>query len=179
MTLVNPTTSRPSWLPNLRALGVLGAVLLACSAEDGAEAPPPSGSPSRAGAEGEAGPPGPPGEKGDPGVMNATEAIGNQTGPLPVTGSVVTVGGRLVVTVSGTGYRETVGTLGFDVSIAGTSIGSVNGFTNQGLSHKTLPTRTFVVTGIPAGSHGVMITAQDETLTDENDYFNASVVEIR
>ncbi|MBX3192100.1 MAG: hypothetical protein KF819_34235 [Labilithrix sp.] len=171
------------------ALGIatafVGAVI-ACSA-DGSQAPPeqPTETPGRTGAAGEAGlpgPAGPPGQegpKGDPGVINVSEPIGNRAGGLPVSGTFMSTGGRLVITVSGSGYRAVGGTLGISVLIDGAAVGAVNAFTNEASSHKALPVRSLVVTGIAAGNHTIAIAAQADTLTDLNDYFNATVLEVR
>ncbi len=132
-----------------------------------------------AGAPGPAGEAGPPGPKGDTGFVDVTEAFGNKPGPLPASGTFTSTGGKLVVTVSGTAYRTTTGTIGYDVAIDTNPIGSVNAFTNEPNSHKALPVRTFVVTGIAAGSHTIDFAAQANTVSDGNDYFNATVLEVR
>jgi hypothetical protein len=160
-------------------------ILLAACAQGGTGAPPEQTNepPARNGANGEAGAngeQGPPGPKGDPGVIGVVEAIGNKAGPLPVSGTFSSTGGKLVVTVSATGYRgAAAGTIGVAVSIDGKSIGTMNGFTNEPASHKTLPTRTFVVQGIAAGAHTLSVAADANTLTDINDYFDATILELR
>lgn len=159
------------------------ALLALCTLLTAASCASPDEGPSRIiGAPGPAGPPGeagPPGPKGDSPAVAAKEAIGNAPGPLPLNGSVTTGGGRLLLTISGSGYRqETPGTLGIDVTIDGTPMGSINAYTNEILSHKTLPARTLVIEGLIAGTHTVTLVAQADTMTDANDYFNVTVVEL-
>ncbi len=145
-----------------------------------------AGATGAAGPGGDAGPAGPKGDAGTPAFTEATEIFSNTpaTGGLPLTSAAfTTTGGKLVLTVSGSGWRANAdgpGTLGFDVSIDGNPVGSINGFTNYVDDHRTLPTRTFVVSGIAAGNaHTLTIAAQAKTTTDLNDYFNATLVEYK
>ena len=163
------------------------AVLVACAEGEPSSSTSLPGTPGAPGSPGEAGAPGPVGEKGEkgdpggPGVVAATEPFANQNGPLPVTGMFTSMGGRLLVTISGSCFRTAVGsgTLGLDVAIDGTKVGSINGFTNEPQSHRTLPTRTFVLQTVPAGNHNISLAVQPDTVTDTNDYFNVTVVELR
>jgi hypothetical protein len=148
------------------------------SSDSSQEPPLPArnGENGEAGAAGEAGPPGP---KGDPGVVGVTEAIGNHPGGAIISGPFTSTGGKLMITLSGSGYRTgTAGTLGFDVSIDTMNVGAFNGFTNELASHKVLPVRTLVVSGVAAGNHTITIAPQANTITDINDYFNATVLEL-
>ena len=168
---------------NLRALLAFGGLLVACAA-DGTKNPPElaNETPARVGAAGEAGPPGPPGEsgtKGEPGLLNVAEVLGSKAGALPVDATFATTGGRILLSVSGTAYRATAGPIGLDVSLDGAVIGSLKTFTNEPASHKAFPARTFVVQGIAAGNHAISIAPQLDTLSDTNDYFNATLVEVR
>jgi hypothetical protein len=133
----------------------------------------------------EAGPRGEKGDKGDRGdsvFAVAREVIGNApaAGGVPVSGTVTTAGGRVILTVSGAGYRTAgAGPLGFDVVIDNATVGAVNGFTNEPLSHRAMPVRTMVLETLPAGEHTVRLVPQPDTTVDENDFFNATVVELR
>jgi len=121
-------------------------------------------------------------DAGEPAGTTATEVLGNKQGPVPLSGTFTSKGGRLTVTLSGSGYRAaggTSGTLGLALTIDAVAVGTVNGFTNEPLSHKALPVRTFVVDSIAAGQHTLAVTAQIDTITDANDYFNATVMELR
>ena len=109
--------------------------------------------------------------------------FGNRPGPLPLSERFTTSGGKLLIAVSGSGYRALdagAGLLGIDVLIDGVKVGSINGFTNEPESHKTLPSRTFYLQqGAAVGMHTLTISAQLDTLTDGNDFFNATIIEVR
>lgn len=138
-----------------------------------------SGERGPAGAAGAQGPKGDKGDKGDSVAASVKEVFGNRTGALPITGALTTNGGHLIITVSGSAYRNTTaGTIGFDITIDGTPVGVINGFTNEPGSHKTLPARTLVIQDLIAGNHEVKITAQTDTMTDFNDYFHLTALEL-
>jgi hypothetical protein len=178
-------------MTRLLKMASIAAVLAGCAEGDPStsttQQPGPTGAAGQPGNPGEPGPPGPPGAKGDPGdagvpgVVAVTEPFANQKGPLPVSGLFTSAGGRLIITVSGSAFRTAIGsgTLGFDVAIDGIKIGSINGFTNEPQSHRTLPTRTFVVQTVGAGNHTISLAVQLDTVTDANDYFNITVVELQ
>jgi hypothetical protein len=186
-------------------LAAASLVVGACSADDGAAGQQgPTGSPGAAGAAGangergaqgapgtpgspgtagEAGASGPRGATGDAGasaIVAANNTLGNIAGPLPKTGTFTTNGGTILLTVSGTMWvNGGPGFMGLDVAVDSTAIGSVNAFTNEGNSHKTLPTRVYVVPGLAAGDHTITLSAQNGTTTDASDFFSATVVEFR
>src|SRR5262245_26996168 len=102
----------------LRGLGRDGLVVLcvlAACADSSAEPAGGGGQPTEppgAGPAGSAGAQGPKGDKGDKGdstIVTAKEVIANKgaTGGLPLSGTLTTTGGKLVLTVSGSGYRAT------------------------------------------------------------------------
>ncbi len=163
------------------------ALAAACSTDDGTS-PSPAGvtTPGRSGVAGEAGAPGEKGDKGepgDPGILGAVEVFGNRPGPLPLSERFTTSGGKLLITVSGSGYRALEaggGPLGIDVLIDGVKVASINGFTNEPESHKTLPSRTlYLQQGAAVGMHTLTISAHVDTTTDANDFFNATIIELR
>jgi hypothetical protein len=150
----------------------------------------PAGTAGAAGAQGSQGPQGDAGAQGEAGakgeagvnsVTTVTTLFNNTAGPLPLTsGNFASAGGKLLVTVSGSAWKTTGGTIGIDVTLDGNAIGSVNAFTNEGNSHKTLPTATFVVDGVAAGAaHTVTLTGQALTNSDTNDYYNVIVEELK
>ncbi len=141
--------------------------------------PGPAGAKGEAGAPGPAGPAGPAGPMGEAGVVGETEVLAERAGPLPVSTTFKSNGGTLLVTVSGSAYTNVGGSLAFDVGIDTMQLGAVKGFSNDIQSHKTLPTRTFVVTGLPGGTHTIGFTAEMNTLSDSNDVYNATVLELR
>jgi hypothetical protein len=157
-------------------------LLFGCAA-DGSSSPPDlntqSTLPGRPGEAGEAGPPGQRGEKGDPGIIASTEVMANTPGALPLTANFTSQGGRLLVTVSGSGYRAAAGTIGMTVSIDGTPIGDVKSFTNEPSSHKAFVARQFVVQTVAAGTHAILLEPLAGTASDLNDYFTATILELR
>lgn len=135
--------------------------------------------PGRQGEPGEAGPPGPRGEKGESGVLAATELIANATA-LPESATFASQGGRLVITASGSGFRgATAGTIGMALAIDSVPIANVTGYTNETGSHKAFVPRQLVVSNITAGQHTLTLTALADTSTDQNDYFNVTILELR
>jgi hypothetical protein len=123
-------------------------------------------------------------------VIPAIKAIGgaafapkamlqNQRGALPITSPTFTsLGGRLKVTFTGTAYAASAATIGVNLAIDGVVRGSLNGYTNEGLSHKALHSTTLILSGIAAGTHTITLSAQAGTITDANDYFSCIVEEL-
>jgi hypothetical protein len=109
-----------------------------------------------------------------------TPIFRNANGPLPRTSeSFATMGGPLLITVSGTAFGNVVESLGIDVAVDANLLGSVNVYAGEIASHKTFPSVTFYVVGIPAGlSHTIVLTAQAGTQTDINDYYDVIVEEL-
>ncbi len=74
-----------------------------------------------------------------------TSLFQNQRGPLPLAGTFTTSGGNILVTASGSGYRQTNGgTIGMRVNIDGATLGVARTYTNEVGSHKA-----FVLTSVP------------------------------
>jgi hypothetical protein len=180
----SPPSSRFSSSSSFRWRDALFACFLVASCAEGDDQPTQSG--LREGAErgpaGEAGAQGPKGDKGDKGdgvTASVKEVFGNRAGALPLTGALTTTGGRLLITASGSGYRTaTAGTIGFDITIDGTPVGALNFFTNEAGSHRTVPARTLVIQDLIGGNHEIKISAQADTMTDGNDYFHLTVMEL-
>lgn len=166
----------------MRRFLFLASLLLACGDEP-SDTGTPIGRNGANGAAGNAGSQGEKGEKGDKGdstTVVVRELIGNVGSALPVSGQMATQGGRLLVTVSGSAYRGTTGgVMGFDITVDGTVIGSMNAFANEFGSHKAFAARTFVVENLIPGQHTFAIAAQVDTLTDANDFFNMLVQELK
>ena len=110
-----------------------------------------------------------------------TVVMDNSAGPLGTTGktgSFTSTGGPLLVIVSGTGYASENDALLIAVQLDGKSLGTLKGYTNEGSSHKALPTRAFSVPAAAAGTHTVGILAGATNLvTNSGDYFSVTVVE--
>jgi hypothetical protein len=98
-------------------------------------------------------------------------------GALPLDFTFTTGGGTLLVMVSGSAYSATGGGIGATVSLDGTGLGTLFTYTNEAGSHKAFPAQSFVVQR-PAGSHTVSFAAVAGTLTDGNDPFYVTVLEL-
>ena len=98
-------------------------------------------------------------------------------GALPVQHTFSSSGGTLLVMVSGSGWANVVGGIAATVSLDGTELGTLTTFTNETGSHKAFPSQSFVVAR-PAGAHTLRFEAVGNTLTDANDVFQATVLEL-
>ena len=83
-----------------------------------------------------------------------------------------------MIFAAGSGYRAAGGQIGMFVFVDGRNVGIARSFTNEPGSHKTFSTGHFIVTGIPAGGHTMTLTLWNSTITDINDFFNVSVLEL-
>ncbi len=120
-------------------------------------------------------------------------------GPLPKEATYTSKGGTLIISASGSGYRDTNthGLIGMIVYIDGAQWGWTSVYTNEKNSHKAFVDDYIVVSGLPAGEHTIRLgelssqpwaaqqcgTASETdqtpcTTTDGNDRFQVVVVEI-
>lgn len=113
-------------------------------------------------------------------MWNVTQVINNRQGGLPLTsGTFTTGGGTLVVIASGSGFSTAGGSnIGMSVQIDSATIGYVRAFTNEASSHKVFSANALVRKGIDAGSHTITLSAFSGTNTDQNDWFNVTVLEL-
>jgi hypothetical protein len=143
----------------------------------------PAGPPGPAGPRGAAGPAGaigatgPAGPRGPAGVGRARLALDNVAGALPKSGSFESGAGPVLIMVSGSAFRSLPGVMSLTVQLDGTALGAMTTFTNEGLSHKTFPMRSFVRT-VAAGNHTVTLSVGAATLTDGNDFFTVTVLDL-
>jgi hypothetical protein len=87
-------------------------------------------------------------------------------------------GGTVMLFVSGSAYRSTMGGLvGIDVIVDGTSVGSVRAFTNEIASHKVFVSTPFVV-DLTAGAHTIQLQPLPDTASDFNDPFVVVALEL-
>jgi len=108
---------------------------------------------------------------------NATTVI-NAFGALPQTNNFTTGGGTLVISASGSGYASTSDTLiGMDISVDGVVIDSCVLTANPASVHLAFAPKTFVKTGLAAGSHQLVLSPRSGTITD-NDSFCVTVMEL-
>jgi hypothetical protein len=106
----------------------------------------------------------------------AQVVMDNVTGPLPRTATFQTNGNPALLIVSGTAYAAGNTLLSVNVHLDGEQIGELRGYTNEGSSHKTLPTRVFRAT-LAGGTHSLML-AGGSGIFDVNDFFSVTVVEL-
>jgi hypothetical protein len=76
---------------------------------------------------------------------------------LPRTGTFSSSGGVLLVLASASAFSSAIGTMQVDVTLDGSVVGSLLGYTNEASSHKALSSNPIVLTGIPAGMHTVKL----------------------
>jgi hypothetical protein len=125
---------------------------------------------------------------------NVEANVIDRAGPLPLEGSFRSDGGVVLLTVSGSAFRNstTPGKLGFRIVFdnLGTLIDTVDGYTSERFSHKALPTDQILLHG-PPGLHTIRLEARNNsicgdpgetsgtycTATDANDTFSVSAVE--
>lgn len=114
-------------------------------------------------------------------MWQAIAVFSNSSGPLPITnGKFTTGGGTLMIFGYGSAYRTNPGTIGMDIFIDDRYCGCASVFTNEANSHK-LFSSNFIATSIPAGQHSATIkkfSDAPETLTDVNDNFNLTILEL-
>lgn len=133
-------------------------------------------------------------------AFNATDVFGNNTsGPLPISNTFTSNGGTLLITASGSGFRNSrlEGNIGMWVNVIdsnGSGIGyRIGTYTNERNSHKAFVTYQWVLEDKPAGTYTIRLTEADDlfdcntaaedmrdycTTTDSNDKFHVTVLEI-
>jgi hypothetical protein len=112
-------------------------------------------------------------------MWKVTQFFDAIAGPLPRTSAAFTTGGgTLVLFASGSGFASGVQKIGMEIRIDGAVKGHAKSYTNEPNSHKAFTTNLLVIAGIPAGSHTVTLATWNNTLTDSNDFFTATVLEL-
>ncbi|HEV7642502.1 MAG TPA: hypothetical protein VGO50_01045 [Pyrinomonadaceae bacterium] len=97
-------------------------------------------------------------------------------GPLPLTVPFQTAGdGNVVFFISGSAWSQAAGPLSISLYLDGQKIGSALGFTNEGVSHKTLVPAFFPST-VTYGQHKIVLQVDGSTVTDLNDNFNVTLI---
>lgn len=112
--------------------------------------------------------------------VTALTLSGGTNGALPKTAQFQShEGTTLLILASGSGYAgNTVKTIGMDVQIDGKSYGEARVVTNEANSHKAFVGNPLVVAGVKAGSHTLTLAALANTITDLNDYFSVTILEL-
>jgi hypothetical protein len=100
-------------------------------------------------------------------------------GPLPKSVPFVSAGGMMMIFASGSGFLAgtAAGLIGMRVKVDDVIRGNSRGFTNEGSSHKTF-VPVLLVEGVAAGAHTLTLEALSPTLSDGNDFFNVTIVEM-
>ncbi|MFM2119496.1 MAG: hypothetical protein RL722_964 [Pseudomonadota bacterium] len=112
--------------------------------------------------------------------FDTTTLYSGQPGPLTLSKTFTSHGGCLVVFASGSGWRSAGGVIGMSVRVDNAEIAVAKCHTNEGNSHKAFAS----CIGIPlaansaAGTHTLTLVALANTLTDVNDYYNVTIIEL-
>jgi hypothetical protein len=116
---------------------------------------------------------------------SATVVMNNVPGPLttaaaPVKTAMYTASGAnpLLLLVSGSAYNSTTPTLSVTIQFDGAMVGQLTGYTNELNSHKSLPARAITIPTPAAGAHTIGLLTTTPTVTDPNDFFNVTVIEL-
>jgi hypothetical protein len=119
-------------------------------------------------------------------------------GPLPKEATFTTSGGKVLLHISGSAYRDSTlaGRIGVRVKVDGVERDQVRGYTNEKGSHKALVADSTLVSGLAPGTHTVRLEEIDNdqgnfcgggselsnvdtcTTTDSQDFFTVGVTEI-
>ncbi|MBM4251845.1 MAG: hypothetical protein FJ146_07725 [Deltaproteobacteria bacterium] len=112
-------------------------------------------------------------------MWKATQLMNSTPGALPLTSaSFTTGGGTLMIFASGAGYAVTLQQIGMSVAIDNVVKGYAKSFTNETSSHKAFAANAILVTGISAGSHTITLSAWNNTVTNFDDFFSVTVLEL-
>lgn len=85
----------------------------------------------------------------------------------------------IVVQASGSGYHNTSATMiGAYVKHDGVIVGDIQVFANTNAVHMAFVSDSMVLNGVSAGSHTLSLEAISPTITDGNDIFKVSVLEL-
>lgn len=110
---------------------------------------------------------------------NITQALNQSPGPLSVSGTFTSAGGTLVIFTTGSGYLTSgSGVIGMNILIDTVNKGVAKTYTNETSSHKAFTCNFLVVTGIAAGSHTIKLDPYGSTVSDGNDFFSVTVMEL-
>ncbi len=111
-------------------------------------------------------------------MWRATQVMNQVQGPLPKSVGFSSGGGTLVIIYSGTGRRDGGGNLGMNLLLDNVVVSTTRTWTNESQSHKVFTTNIHVQANVAAGNHTIALTVIAETITDVNDWFNVTVLEM-
>jgi hypothetical protein len=106
-----------------------------------------------------------------------TEVIDQSIGPLPVSNTFASSGRQVMVLVSGSGFATSSRILEVPVQLDSVTIGSLKVMTAESASHKTL-VPTVLLAQPSVGMHTLTLATATGTVTDYNDRFNVTVIEL-
>jgi hypothetical protein len=111
-------------------------------------------------------------------MWRTTQVINQRQGALPISATFPSGGGTLVVIFSGSGFAGSATVIGMNLQIDGVTVSNTRSFTNEPSSHKTFTTNIHVQSNIAAGTHSIGLAPLAGTVTDGNDFFNVTVLEL-
>lgn len=112
-------------------------------------------------------------------MWNVIPVFDQQSGPLPLNGQFTSNGGTLLLFASGSGFLNAGGgQIGMEVVIDNAVKAKARGFTNEASSRKAFTTSAVVVILIGAGQHNLSVRTMPATVTDGNDFFTVTILEL-
>jgi hypothetical protein len=119
-------------------------------------------------------------------MWKVTHVMNQKPGPFPFVSTNIPTfasgGGTLMIIFSGSGYSSAGGNIGMTLQVDGTNVANANArcYTNEVGSHKAFNTNFIMLPNVAAGNHTVNFVAMagTSTLTDGNDYFSVTVLEL-
>lgn len=110
-------------------------------------------------------------------MWRAIQIATTLAGGLPKTLTFTTNGGLVILFVSGSGWTNTPAQIGMSIKVDGAVKAQARGFSNEVGSHKTfVPVQ--LVLALAAGQHTLLLEALPGTLSDGNDFYNVTAVEM-
>ena len=89
-------------------------------------------------------------------VTSGSQLLNAAPGPLPLQAGYTSSGGTLLIFAGGSAWTRTLwSTIGANVVVDGSSVGSIKLATNEVNSHKALVSNVIVAPGLPAGQHTI------------------------
>jgi hypothetical protein len=99
-------------------------------------------------------------------------------GPLPLSTTFASSGGQVALFVSGSGFASASNVVvEVQVKLDGASIGSAKVVTAEAASHKQV-VPTVILAQPAAGMHTLTLSAATGTVTDFNDFFNVTMIDL-
>jgi hypothetical protein len=120
------------------------------------------------------------GKAANPERVFAAKEVITANGPLPVEGKYTSKGGKLIISVAGSGWSSTTDQLiGMKVFVNGNEQGTAQVWTNEADSHKAFVSVFPVVKTVSGGPVTVKLDELNaQTNTDHNDFYRVTVVEL-